>query len=182
MAVTAKEQVYSALAEFGSPAELLDAAAKVREVGYKKFDCHSPFPIHGMDAAMGLKRSPVGYISGVCGLLGGAFAMWLQWWTSSVDYPLVISGKPLFSFQAYIIVTFGLVILGAALGAVIGMLFVNRLPQWFHGNFYSESFKRFSDDAFFVSIEADDPKFDESSVILFLESIGGKNIEVVRGE
>ena len=182
MPTTTKEQVYSVLAEFGSPAELLNAARKVREAGYEKFDCHSPFPIHGMDAAMDLKRSPVGYIAGVCGLLGGAFAMWLQWWTSTIDYPLVISGKPLFSFQAYIIVTFGLTILGAALGAVFGMLFMNRLPKWFHGNFYSENFKRFSDDAFIVSIDASDQKFDSDSVTSFLESIGGRNVEVVKGK
>ena len=179
MATAAQEKVYSVLAEFGSPAELLRAAEKVREAGYRKFDCHSPFPIHGMDAAMGLARSKVGYIAGICGLCGGAFAMWLQWWTSTVDYPLVISGKPLFSFPAYIIVTFGLTILFAALGAVIGMLQLNRLPMWFHGLFYSENFKRFSDDAFFVSIDADDSGFDKTRA--FLEAIGGRNIEVVRG-
>jgi hypothetical protein len=108
--------------------------------------------------------------------------MWLQWWTSAVDYPLVISGKPLFSFQAFIIVTFGLAILGAALGAVIGMLAINRLPQWFHGNFYSKSFARFSDDAFFVSIEAEDAKFDSDRTSAFLGSIGGHEVEVVKGE
>lgn len=182
MATAAKEQIYSVLAEFNSPAELLKAAGQVREAGYEKYDCHSPFPIHGMDAAMGLKRSPVGYIAGVCGVGAGLFGMWLQWWTSAVDYPLVISGKPFFSFQAFIIVTFGLTILGAAFGAVIGMLALNRLPQWFHGNFYSQNFTRFSDDAFFVSIEAGDPKFDADRVSSFLASIGGQNVEVVKGE
>jgi hypothetical protein len=182
MANAVKEKVYGVLAEFGSAAELLQAAEKVREAGYQKYDCHSPFPIHGMDRAMGLKRSPVGYIAGICGLAGGLFGMWLQWWTSAVDYPLVISGKPLFSFQAFIIVTFGLAILGAALGAVIGMLAINRLPQWFHGNFYSKSFARFSDDAFFVSIEAEDAKFDSDRTSAFLGSIGGHEVEVVKGE
>jgi hypothetical protein len=181
MATATKERVYSVLAEFNSPAELLHAAEKVRDAGYRKFDCHSPFPVHGMDAAMGLKRSKVGYIAGICGLCGGCFAMWLQWWTSTVDYPLVISGKPFFSFPAYIIVTFGLTILFAALGAVIGMLHLNRLPMWFHGLFYSENFKRFSDDAFFVSIDADDSRFDVDQARALLESIGGRNIEVVRG-
>jgi len=181
MATVAKERVYGVLAEFESAATLLEAAKKMSEAGYEKFDCHSPFPIHGMDRAMGLKRSPVGYIAGICGLCGGLFAMWLQWWTSTVDYPLVISGKPLFSFQAFIIVTFGLTILGAAFGAVIGMLAINRLPQWFHGNFYSQSFARFSDDAFVVSVEGEDPKFDADQVNSFLESIGGQNVEVVKG-
>ena len=182
MATVTKEKVYGVLAEFGSAGELLKAARQVREAGYEKFDCHSPFPIHGMDAAMGLKRSPVGYIAGICGLAGGLFAMWLQWWTSAVDYPLIISGKPLFSFQAYIVVTFGMTILGAAFGAVIGMLAINRLPQWFHGNFYAPSFARFSDNAFFVSIESGDAKFDADQTGSFLGSIGGQNVEIIRGE
>ena len=175
------EKTYGALAFFKTPGELLEAARKVREAGFKKFDCHSPFPIHGMDQAMGLSRSVVGYVSGICALLGGSFGMWLQWWTSTVDYPLVISGKPLFSFQAYVIVTFGLTILGAALGAVIGMLMINRLPRYFHGSFYSSNFGRFSDDAFVVSIESDDEKFDEAQVQSFLSSIGGQDVEIVRG-
>ena len=182
MAAPVNEKTYLVLAEFAGPGELLRAAERVREAGYKKYDCHSPFPIHGMDRAMGLGRSAVGYIAGICGLLGGAFAMWLQWWTSTIDYPMVISGKPFFSYQAYIVVTFGLTILGAAFGAVIGMLIVNRLPQWFHGVFYSKNFGRFSNDAFFVSIEAEDPKFDPEQTSRFLESIGGTNVEAVRGE
>jgi len=182
MSQTVDLRVYSVLAEFDSPTALLRAARKVREEGYEKYDCHSPFPIHGMDGAMGLKRSPVGYIAGLCGLAGGAFALWLQWWTSVVDYPLVISGKPFFSYQAFIIVMFGLAILGAAFGAVFGMLIVNRLPRWFHGNFYSKAFSKFSDSSFFVSIEADDPAFESEKTSSFLSSIGGKNVEVVRGE
>lgn len=174
-------QVYSVIAEFESPGALLQAAEKVRDAGYKKFDCHSPFPIHGMDAAMGLKRSFVGYIAGICALLGGSFALWLQWWTSTVDYRMVISGKPFFSYQAYVVVTFGLTILGAAFGAVFGMLITNRLPRWFHGLFYSDNFTRFSDDAFFVSIESDDPQFNEQKTSQFLESIGGRKVEVVKG-
>jgi len=175
------QQTHSILAQFDTPGDLLHAAEKVREAGYRRFDCHSPFPIHGMDDAMGLKRSPVGYIAGICGFLGGAFALWLQWWTSAVDYPMVISGKPFFSFQAFIVVTFGLTVLGAALGAVVSMLVINRLPQFWHGNFYSEAFSRFSDDGFLVSIEASDPKFDTEQTKAFLEGIGGKDIEVVTG-
>ena len=174
-------RTYSVIAEFDSARSLVKAAEQVRDAGYRKFDCHSPFPIHGMDKAMGLGRSKVGYISGICALFGGLFAIWLQWYTSTVDYPVVISGKPFFSYQAYVIVTFGLTILGAALGAVFGMLISNRLPRYFHGLFYSENFLRFSDDAFIVSIEADDDLFSEGKTAQFLESIGGRNVEVVKG-
>ena len=175
------ERTYGALAYFKTPGQLLEAAKKVREAGYEKFDCHSPFPIHGMDQAMGLKRSVVGYVSGICAFIGGAFGMWLQWWTSTIDYPLVIAGKPFFSYQAYVIVTFGLTILGAAFGAVFGMLIINRLPRLFHGNFYSTKFGEFSNDAFIVSIEAEDTKFHEEHTSAFLTSIGGQDVEVLRG-
>ena len=182
MSTATVEKTYAVLAEFEGTAGLLKAAEQVREAGYQKFDCHSPFPIHGMDAAMGLKRSAVGYIAGICAFVAGAFALWLQWWTSAVDYPLVISGKPLFSYQAFVIVTFGFTVLGGALGAFFSMLIINRLPQLFHGNFYSPNFGKFSDDGFLVSIEAEDPQFDEKETVAFLESIGGTNVEVVTGE
>ncbi|MBD3402819.1 DUF3341 domain-containing protein [candidate division GN15 bacterium] len=173
---------YGMIARFEGPKELLHAAEKVRDEGYTKFDCHSPFPIHGMDDAMGLKQSKVGYISGVGAALGFALGLWLQWWTSAVDYPLVIAGKPFFSYQAFVPVTFGLTVLFGALGAVFGMFHVNRLPQYFHGVFHSDRFPKFSDDAFFVSIEKEDPKYDRSSTMSFLESIGGAEIEVLEGE
>ena len=164
------------LAQFESPSALLDAAKKVRDAGYKKFDCHSPFPIHGMDGAMGLKRSPLGWIIGFAALIGTSGALALQWWTSSVDYPLVISGKPLFSFQAYVPVTFALGVLLSAFAALVGMLALNGLPRLFHPIFYSERFAAATDDGFFVSIESDDPLYDDVTTKGFLESIGGRNI------
>ncbi len=167
------------MAKFDSPAELMNAATKVHESGYRKFDCHSPFPIHGMDKAMGLKRSPLGWIVGLAALAGGSFALWLQWWSSSIEYPLVISGKPLFSYQAYVPITFGLAVLFAAGAAMIAMLALNGLPRFFHPVFYSKQFESSSDDAFFVSIEADDPKFDTDKTKTFLESLGGSDVEVV---
>ncbi len=177
-----QEKTFGIIARFDTPAELLHAAEKVRDAGYKRFDCHSPFPIHGMDAAMGMKGSKVGYIAGTCGTLGGIAGLALQWWTSTIAYPVVISGKPFFSYQAYIPVTFGLTVLCAALGAVFGMLITNRLPRWWDGLFYSEQFsKRVNDDGFFVSIESTDGKFDTDKSRAFLESIGGKQVEVIKG-
>jgi len=173
---------YGMIAEFDSSGALLSAAEKMRDAGYTTFDCHSPFPIHGMDAAMGLKRSKVGYVAGISGLSGGIFALWLQWWTSAVDYPLVISGKPYFSYVAFVPVVFGMSVLFAALGAVIAMLVTNRLPQLFHGWFYSARFCTFSNDSFFVTVEAHDKQYDPQKTKAFLESIGGRHIEVVEGE
>lgn len=168
------------LAEFKNPGQLLHAAEKLRDAGYKKFDCHSPFPIHGMDDAMGLQRSPLGYIIGVMGSLGLLGMLGLTYWTNIYGYPMVISGKPYFSWQAFIPVVFAITILMSAFGAFFGMLSINKLPQLFHKIFFSERFAKVTDNAFFVSLEADDPIYDEEKVKSFLESIGGTNIEVIK--
>lgn len=182
MAAPATEKTYAVIAEFAGPNELLSAAEKVRDAGYKQWDVHSPFPIHGMDDAMGVGQSKVGLIAGACGAVGLVSAFALQYWTQAVDYPLIIAGKPYNSYQAWVVVCFGLTILFSALGAVFSMLILNRLPMWFNGLFYSEHFsKKVNDDGFFVSIEAGDAKFDAAKTEAFLKSIGGNQVEVVRG-
>ncbi len=105
--------------------------------------------------------------------------MLLQWWISAVAYPLVISGKPFFSWPAFIPVTFEVGVLGGALGAVFGMLGLNQLPTLYHPLFNSKQFERFSDDGFFISIESWDPKFDARQTGEFLEQIGALEIELV---
>ena len=168
------------LARFDDVDSLLTAAERIKEAGYRRFDCHSPFPIHGMDAAMGLKRSPLGWIVGLAGLVGTSGGLALQWWTSSVAYPLVISGKPFFSFQAYLPVTFALGVLLGAVTALGSMLALNGLPRLFHPVFYSDNFARASDDGFFVSIESGDPLFDAEKTSAFLVTLGGKDVEVLQ--
>ena len=175
-------QTLGALARFANPAELIEAAQKIRAAGYEKFDCHSPFPIHGMDDAMGLKRSALGYIVGAMTITGASVGMALQYWIAAVDYPLIISGKPFFSWQAFIIVTFALFVLFGAFGAVFGMFHLNRLPRLHHPVFYSDKFNKATDDAFYVSIEADDEQFDETKIQEFLSSIGGTDVELLAGE
>jgi len=174
--------IHGILAEFSNPGTLIKAAEKVRDAGYTKFDSHSPFPIHGMDKAMGLQRSKLGFVvAGACGT-GAAVGLGLQWWTSTIAYPIVVSGKLLFSWQAFIIVTFALFVLFGALSAVFGMFHFNKLPQLHHPLFYSENFKKFSDDGFFISIEANDKIFNENDTLKFLESIGGNQVEVISGD
>jgi hypothetical protein len=170
------------IARFENTAGLLAAAEKTRNAGYKKFDCHSPFPIHGMDKAMGLKRSGLGWLVGISGIIGTSSALALQWWTSTIEYPLVISGKPLFSFQAYVPVTFAVGVLLSAFTALFGMLILNGLPRLFHPVFYSDKFSKFSDDGFFISVESNDAKFDPQQTAKFLESVGGKDIELLRAQ
>lgn len=168
-----------ALAAFKGPAALIEAAKKMRAAGYEKYDCHSPFPIHGMDEAMGLKRSPLGYIVGVVALIALGLATLMMWWMTAVNYPLVISGKPYFAYQAYTPIAFALTILCSAFAAFLGMFRLNKLPRPFHPLFYSEQFSRVTSDGFFVSVEADDPKFSPEEIKRFLESIGGSQAEVI---
>jgi len=179
MSNTHTKTVEGMLARFGNTAELLAAAKETRDAGYKDFDCHSPFPIHGLDAAMGLKRSKLGWLVGLAGLVGTSSALALQWWSSSIEYPLVISGKPFFSYQAYLPITFAVGVLMAAATALIGMLALNGLPRLNHPVFNSEQFARATDDAFFISIEKKDPMFDTDKTRSFLESIGATDIEVL---
>ena len=171
--------IYGILAEFKDPKSIVRAAQAIRDEGYINFDCHTPFPIHGLDDAMGLKRSIIGYIVGFGCIAGASAGLLLQWWSSTVAYPVVISGKPLFSWQAFMIITFVLMILGGAFSALIGMLHLNKMPAFYHPLFNSENFKKATDDSFFVSIEFKDPKFDIQDTKSFLLSIGSENIEVV---
>jgi hypothetical protein len=170
---------FGVLAQFKNPAELLHAAEKVRDKGITKFDCYSPFPIHGLDDAMGLKRSILGYLVGISAFLGAAIGLGLQWWSSVIAYPMVISGKPLFSWQAFIIITFGLMVIGGAFASVFGMFGLNKLPTYHHPLFNSVNFEKATDDGFFICIESDDTNYNEKDTVKFLESLGGSNLEII---
>ena len=178
-----KEEKHTSMvmAQFDDPGALLHAAEKTRDAGYKEFDCHSPFPVHGMDGAMGLSRSPLAKIvfviamSAVCGMIA------LTYYVSVIAYPLVISGKPLFSYVAYAPPIFAIGVLTGALTAVFGMLALNKLPTPYHPLFNSPNFSKVTDDGFFVTVQSSDPQYDEQKVKSFLTSIGGKNVEVIQG-
>ncbi len=174
--------VVLALGEFENPAQLLEAAQKLRQSRFKNFDCYAPFPVHGLDRAMGEKHSMLGWLVGVVGTIGLTFGVLLQWWTGSIAYPIVVSGKPLFSYQAYSPVAFAFMVLSGAATAFIGMLIFNKLPRFNHPLFESERFKKVTDDGFFVSIEADGSDFDWQEAKRFLESIGAKNVELIKEE
>lgn len=175
-----EDKVYGVLAEFSDPGALLHAAEQVREAGYKHFDAHSPFPIHGMDRAMGLGQSKVGFIAFLGGATGLALATWLQWWTSAVDYPINISGKPFFAVEPSIPIMFELTVLFSAIAAVGGMLALNGLPRPYNPLFYSRRFARVTDNAFFLQIAAADDHFDAEQTGSFLQKIGALNVEVIK--
>jgi len=167
------------LVEFSSPGTVYKAAETLRDAGYKGFEVYSPFPIHGMDGAMGLKPSPLGWIvlcGGTCGLLTG---VGLQTWVATSAYKLIISGKPLFSYPAFVPVTFELMVLFSAFSAVFGMLVLNRLPQHYFPYFKSRNFAKVTSHGFFISIDALDPLFDRHTVTEYLSKMGGQNIEFI---
>jgi Alternative complex III, ActD subunit len=171
---------YGMLAEFKDPGALYHAAHDVHHEGYRKFDTYSPFPIHGMDKAMGLGNSKVGFLTLGGGLTGLALATWLQWWVGAVEYPINVSGKPLFAFEPSIPVMFEVTILFAAIATVAGMFAMNGLPRPFNPLFYSERFQKATDDGFFLAVAANDTKFDLDETRSFLESMGAVHIEVIK--
>lgn len=174
-----KKKKFGLLAEYDSAAAIFHACEKIRDAGYKRWDSYTPFPVHNLDKAMGLRPSVLPFIVFACGMTGAACGMLLQWWTSTIAYPLVIAGKPLFSFQAYVPVTFELGILFSAFGAVFGMLGLNKLPQYYHPLFNIARFTRATDDRFFIAIEATDPKYDLEKTRKLLEGTHAVAVEEV---
>jgi hypothetical protein len=171
--------VYGTLARFIGPAELLAAARNLRAAGYRRLDTFSPIPIHGMDEALGLRRSKVPFFTLAGGLFGLAFAQSLQWYQSAVAYPLITGGKPLNSTEAFVPITFETTILYAAFGAIVGMLLLNGLPRLYHPVFRGRTFDRVTTDGFFLMVEANDSKFDRGAIPGVLRAVGGTGIEVL---
>lgn len=173
-------ELYGVLAEFADATGLLKAAGRVYREGYRQIDAFSPVPIHGLAEAMGQNDRRLSTLvlgGGIAGCLGG-FS--LAYWTSAIDYPLNIGGRPLNSWPAFIVPTFETTILFAALAAVIGMLALNGLPMPYHPVFNVKRFREHaSNDALFLVIEAKDPKFDRVATRTLLASLGAKEINDV---
>jgi len=177
-------------AEFDNPAQILQAAERVREAGYSLWDCHTPFPVHGLDAAMGIKRTILPVLVFMGGLTGATLALVLQIFTNGTSlsiwalvwvtgYPFLISGKPLWSIPAFIPVMFELTVLLSALTAAFGMFLLNGLPRHWHPLFTNRRFLRASDDRFFISIDARDPNFLRTRTEALLKSLGARTVEAI---
>ncbi|MDX2127731.1 MAG: DUF3341 domain-containing protein [Chloroherpetonaceae bacterium] len=178
--ILVEEEAEGVMAEFSNPAELIRAAEEIRKAGYKRFEVYSPFPIHGMDDAMGLGQSPLGKIVFACGLTGLSLGLLMMWWTSAVDYPMNTSGKPFFSLPAFIPVLFEFTVLLSAFGAVFGMFALNRMPRFFHPAYYAESFsKRAGDNGFFACVFAWDEKFHPKETSDFFKALGSGKVELM---
>jgi Protein of unknown function (DUF3341) len=168
---------YGLIATFETTPSLYHAAEQVRDAGYKNWDCITPFPVHGLDGAMGLKRSRVPRISLCGGITGFCTGMSMIFWTGAVDYKLIVGGKPLFSPMFAFPVSYELTILFTAFATIGGMLFLNGLPMHYHPVLKYEHIRRGMDDLFFVVIEASDPRFNLANTKALLEKAGGKDIK-----
>jgi hypothetical protein len=180
-AAAARRKILGVIAEFPSVSALYQAAEQVRDKGYRFWDVHSPFPIHGMNKAMGLGKSPLGYIIFCGGLTGFLTAASLEFIPSSFLYPLIVHGKPVnfFTVPAFFPIMFELTVLFSAFTAFFGVFVMNRLPRLHHPIFDYEPFRRVTDDAFFLIIEASDPRFSDTVTREFLEEIGGKDVTLL---
>ena len=164
-------KLWGVLAEFDNPLKLMKASEAVRDAGYTKWDTYTPYPVHGLEKAMGLKDSWLPLITLGAGITGTAVAILMKWGMNAVDYPINISGKPMWSLPANMPVAFELTVLFAALSTFGGMMFLNDLPKFYHPTFRSKAFKRVTTDRFFLAIEAADPRFDQARTEELLRSM-----------
>ena len=169
------------LAEFENSNALYKSAKFIAEKGFEKFDVYSPFPIHGMDQAMGLKNSKMGWIVLVGGIIGVCAGFGMQLFMS-LDYKYILSGKPFASYAAFIPVTFEIMVLFSAFAAVFGMFAINKLPQHHHYLFQSEKFRKVTTDGFFMAIESQDKLYNNEKINSYLRELGAINIEVLYDE
>jgi Protein of unknown function (DUF3341) len=172
-------QLYGVLAEFSDVDSIMEGARKVRKDGYKIWDVHSPFPIHGIDAIIGIRPTILPWLILGGGLAGLVTGLGLQWYCNAFDYPIMISGKPMFSLPANIPVIFECTVLFSCLTAVFGMFGLNRLPLLYNPMFKSVRFRRVTNDKFFIWIDKTDAHFDVHRTAEFLKSIGATAVEVI---
>lgn len=174
-----KPDIYGILAEFPGPRELREAARKAYAHGYRKMDAFTPFPVTGLAEAVGMKGNRVPMIVLGMGLLGGSLGFFLMWWVNVVDYPLNVGGRPLNSWPSFIPITFELSVLLASIGAILGMMILNRLPEPYHPLFNAPRFHRATQDAFFLAIEVDDARFDLTETHGYMSKLGAIDVTVV---
>jgi hypothetical protein len=172
--------VYGLIAEFETPADAMHAAEQVRDAGFRRWDVFTPYAVHGMDKAMGIKNSKVGWFSFLGGVTGYTFGMLMIWFMNALDYPIIIGGKPMFSPFGAFPPCYELTILLGSFGALFGMLFLNRLPRLHHPLLKHRRFALASHDRFFIVIEATDPKYSAAETRQLLQAAGSKQIEEVK--
>lgn len=172
-------KLHGLIAEYPDAASLVRAARAVRDAGFRRWDCYSPYPIHGIDPAMGIRPTRLPVVVFALGLTGCAAGFLLQWWTNAHDWPWNVSGKPIWSWPANVPIAFELTILLAAFTAFFGMWIANKLPAVWHPLFSKDRFRKVTTDGFFLAIEADDARFERDAVARLLQDSGAGSVEPV---
>jgi hypothetical protein len=173
--------LYGIMAEFDNPSDLVAAARRTYEAGYRRINGYSPYPIEELSEAIGFTRTALPLIVLAGGVIGGLGGFFMQYWMEVIDYPLNVGGKPYNSWPAFIPITFETTVLCAAFAAVLGMLVLNKLPQPYHPVFNAPNFALATRDKFFLVIEANDPKFRHDEATQFMNTLGARevcNVEV----
>jgi hypothetical protein len=178
-AAQAQPTLYGLVAQFDDADKLLDAAARTRGAGYTKLDAFTPIPVHGLDEALGLRRTRLPWLILAGGLTGAIGIFALATWVNVFHYPINIGGRPLFSWPAFIPITFEGMVLLASFAAVFGMIGLNGLPMPYHPVFNTPNFERATNDLFFLAVEASDPQFDLTRTRQFLEGLGAQQVSSV---
>ena len=168
--------LHGVIAEFETPAALIEAARQARAAGYRKMDAYTPYPIEELAHALALPRTKLPMLVLAGGALGCATGLAMQWFATAVHYPLNVGGRPLASWPSYVPITFELTVLFAALAAVFGMLGMNGLPMPYHPVFNAPRFAFASRDRFFLCIESRDALFDPANTRAFLNRLGAREV------
>ena len=168
--------LYGVMAEFDNPTELVAAARRTYEAGYRRINGYSPYPIEELSEAIGFTHTRLPLIVLIGGILGGLGGFFMQYWMEVIDYPLNVGGKPPNSWPAFIPITFECTVLCAAFAALLGMLALNKLPQPYHPVFNAPNFALATRDRFFLVIEASDQNFEHSEVTHFMKSLEPKDV------
>jgi hypothetical protein len=174
-----RHPLYGLMAEFETTDDLLNAAHRAHEAGYRQMDAFTPFPVEGLAEAIGFHKTHVPQICLVGGLIGCLGGFFLQWWPNVIGFPLNIGGKPYNSWPSFIPITFELTVLCAGLATVFGMLALNRLPTPYHPVFNAPRFELATRNRFFLCINARDPKFDAQKTKEFLQSVQAREVSAI---
>ncbi len=172
-------EIVGVMGEFATPGDVYHAAEKVRDAGYTRWDVYSPFPIHGIEDAMGVRRTRLPLLVATGAFTGAGLAFLMQWWMSAADYPLTVQGKPYGAWEPFTPIVFELGVLFSAFTALLAMLSMNGLPRWNHPLLKKERFLRASQDRFVIAVEATDPRFNPEAVRTLLHAAGGTQIDLV---
>ncbi len=179
LAGSVKADVYGLAAQFDSVESVIAAAERIRDAGYTRTDGYTPFPVEGLDDALGMRQTKLGWIVLAAGISAGLAGFWMQWWANGSYYPLNIGSRPFNSWPNFIVIMYELTILTSAFTAGLYMIFRNGMPRPYHSIFNTPGFEGASRDKFFICIESRDPQFDLTETRAFLESLGPERVSEV---